>query len=110
MSGSDEKFEIIEEARVKYGRLNDLLGRLPTPPAIPSELKVAMENYREQGAVYNSMELINKLSEYAAQIELPSVMREELQRIVDWNEYFEFNANPEVKAQPSADYIHQTEK
>jgi hypothetical protein len=107
MSGSDDKFALMEEARVKYERLGKLLRRSTQEKVVlPSELEGAMRKFGESGNISNSLGFMNALSGCYRQIELPENMKPELQRIVNWNEYFEFDASEEEKAQLSADRIH----
>jgi len=106
MSGSDDKFEIIEEARVKYVRLGKLFERMKEKPNLPEELAQAISDYERQGAISNSMKFIGVLSREYPQLNVPESLKGELQRIATWSEWQEFDASPEVKAQLSADRIH----
>lgn len=107
MSGSDDKFDLMEEARVKYERLSKLLRRsAEIKVALPLELEGVMRNFSKSGNISNSLDFMNALSGCYSQIELPEKLKPELQRIVNWSEYSDFNANDEEKAQLSADYIH----
>ncbi|MFH0701615.1 MAG: hypothetical protein V2A62_04210 [Candidatus Woesearchaeota archaeon] len=106
MSGQEDKFATMNEARVKYGRFSKLLQRLPQGTVLPSELEEAMEQFTKSENIGNSFSFLGALSKCYEQIELPEELKPELQRIVNWSEWAEFDASDEVKAQLSADYIH----
>jgi hypothetical protein len=106
MSGSEEKFDFIEEARVKYGRLNKLFRRMREKPTLPSELATALKDYEQQGAVSNSIKFIDALRKSYSEVRAPEEFKAELQRIATWSRWSDFDASEEEKAQLSADRIH----
>jgi len=106
MSGSDDKFALLDEASIKYGRLNRLFERLGKKPDLPKELAQAISEYEKQGAISNSINFIGALSKDYDKIAVQDSLKGELQRIATWSEWKEFAASPEDKAQLSADRIH----
>ena len=104
MSGQDEKFEIIDEAKVKYQRLQSLLKRANVNE-LPIALAAAIADYQKQGSISQSLDFLAALRGNYGQIDVPADLRPELERIVNWSEWNKFISEKD-QARRSADYIH----
>jgi hypothetical protein len=86
MSGQDEKIGIIDTARWQYNALMKILRKVnPRDPysLLPPELEMAVRHYECFGAISNSMEFRDKLSEYWKEINVSSELNPDIEKIAD---------------------------